>query len=214
MPKHEPTKIVGYLRTSTDDQLLGIDAQESASADRRRQRCDIAMVFVEHESGGDPERLELDKAIRHARRLKAYLVVAKLDRLARDQHFFMRLVDGNVPIIFGDLADVDFTTPEGRMISRSLAPSPSSSGPDRDRTREAPQDPQGPRRQARDARQPDRRCQGEGPAPPAGAGPPRRSPIRATSPPSPWSCGRRPLAPGHRPASQRRRLSYPRREGI
>lgn len=122
MRQPKPTKIVGYLRTSTDDQLLGIDAQEV----RTRQiaiekQCDIACTFTEHESGGDCERPELDRAIRHARRIKAYLVVAKLDRLARDQQFLMRLVDGNVPIIFGDLPDVDFTTAVGRANIQMLA---------------------------------------------------------------------------------------------
>src|SRR6185437_3073421 len=106
-------KIVGYLRTSTDDQLLGMDAQQDRLRDiARRNSCDIDQVFIEHESGGNNDRPELDRAIRLARRLRATLVVAKLDRLARDQQFLMRLVDGNVPIIFGDLEDVDVTTPE------------------------------------------------------------------------------------------------------
>jgi DNA invertase Pin-like site-specific DNA recombinase len=117
MPRHQPTKIVGYLRTSTEDQLLGIDAQQDRLRDiARRNSCDIDQVFTEHESGGDNDRPELDRAIRLARRLRATLVVAKLDRLARDQQFLMKLVDGNVPIIFGDLEDVDVTTPEGRMM--------------------------------------------------------------------------------------------------
>lgn len=115
--KPQPTKIVGYLRTSTDDQLLGMDAQQDRLNDiARRRRCDVEHVFIEHESGGNNDRPELDRAIRLARRLRAYLVVAKLDRLARDQQFLMRLVDGNVPIIFGDLEDLDVTTPEGRMM--------------------------------------------------------------------------------------------------
>jgi DNA invertase Pin-like site-specific DNA recombinase len=109
--------IVGYLRTSTDDQLIGIDAQRDRLRDiARRKGADIAQVFIEHESGGKPDRPELDRAIRLARRLRATLVVAKLDRLARDQQFLMRLVDGNVPILFGDLEDLDATTPEGRMM--------------------------------------------------------------------------------------------------
>jgi DNA invertase Pin-like site-specific DNA recombinase len=117
MARHRPTRIVGYLRTSTDDQLLGIDAQEDRLGDiARRNSCNIDQVFIEHESGGNNERPELDRAIRLARRLRATLVVAKLDRLARDQQFLMRLVDGDVPIIFGDLEDVDVTTPEGRMM--------------------------------------------------------------------------------------------------
>jgi DNA invertase Pin-like site-specific DNA recombinase len=115
MPR--PRRIVGYLRTSTDDQLLGIDAQEDRLRDiARRRGCDVDQVFIEHESGGNNGRPELDKALRHARRIKAPLVVAKLDRLARDQQFLLKLVDGNVPIIFGDLEDLDVTTPEGRMM--------------------------------------------------------------------------------------------------
>jgi len=117
MPRHRPTRIVGYLRTSTDDQLLGIEAQEDRLKDiARRNECNIEHVFIEHESGGNNDRPELDRALRHARRMKAHLVVAKLDRLARDQQFLMRLVDGNVPIIFGDLEDLDVATPEGRMM--------------------------------------------------------------------------------------------------
>ncbi len=117
MARQRPTAIVGYLRTSTEDQLLGIDAQEERLRDiARRNACDVAQVFIEHESGGRPDRPELDRAIRHARRIRATLVVAKLDRLARDQGFLMKLVDGNVPILFGDLEDIDATTPEGRMM--------------------------------------------------------------------------------------------------
>jgi DNA invertase Pin-like site-specific DNA recombinase len=102
------SKIVAYRRTSTDDQRLGIVAQE-ATLNRiaAEKHCDIVRTYTEHESGGDNARIELDKAIRHARRINAFLVVAKLDRLARDQTFLMRLHDGDVPIIFGDLPEID-----------------------------------------------------------------------------------------------------------
>ncbi len=114
--------IVGYLRTSTDDQLLGVDAQRDRLDEiARRKACSIAQVFTEHESGARCDRPELDRAIRLARRLRATLVVAKLDRLARDQQFLMKLVDGNVPILFGDLEDLDATTPEGRMMLQVFA---------------------------------------------------------------------------------------------
>lgn len=117
MGKRRPTSIVGYLRTSTEDQLLGIEAQRRRVQDLASEyNCLIDHIYEEHESGGDNGRPELDRAIRHARRLRAFLVVAKLDRLTRDQVFLGRLVDGNVPIIFGDLPDIDFTTPEGRMM--------------------------------------------------------------------------------------------------
>jgi hypothetical protein len=37
----------------------------------------------------------------------AVLVVAKLDRLARNSGFLMRLYDGDVPLLFGDLPEID-----------------------------------------------------------------------------------------------------------
>ena len=117
MQKTGRTKIVGYLRTSTDDQLLGIDAQDARLGEiARTRRLEIVQTFTEHESGGNNDRPELDRALRLARRIRAYLCVAKLDRLARDQQFLMKLVNGNVPIIFGDLPDVNVSTPEGRMM--------------------------------------------------------------------------------------------------
>lgn len=113
----EQSKIVAYKRTSTDDQRLGIEAQDQKlrmiAVERNGQ---IVKTFVEHESGGDNTRPELDKAIRHARRIKAVLVVAKLDRLARDSTFLMRLFDGNVPIVFGDLPEVDGSAASRLMI--------------------------------------------------------------------------------------------------
>jgi DNA invertase Pin-like site-specific DNA recombinase len=115
LPKPQITLIVGYLRTSTDDQLLGIDAQEARLKQIAREKHGtIDSVFVEHESGGDNARPELEKAKRRAKRKHAYLVVAKLDRLARDQQFLLSLVNGTVPIIFGDLPDLDLTTSTGK----------------------------------------------------------------------------------------------------
>lgn len=117
----ENDKLVAYKRTSTDDQRLGIEAQDQKlrqiATERRGQ---IVKTFVEHESGGDNTRPELDKAIRHARRIKAVLVVAKLDRLARDATFLMRLYDGNVPIVFGDLPDID-GSPASRLMVQMMA---------------------------------------------------------------------------------------------
>jgi DNA invertase Pin-like site-specific DNA recombinase len=122
MPKSLPTKIVGYRRTSTEDQLLGIDAQDSRITQiAQDKKCSIDKVFTEHESGGDNTRPELDRAIRHARRVHAYLVVAKLDRLSRDAKFLLTLADGNVPIIFGDMPDADFSSAVGRASLHMMA---------------------------------------------------------------------------------------------
>jgi DNA invertase Pin-like site-specific DNA recombinase len=113
--------MVPYLRTSTDDQRLGIDAQrataERIAADRN---CKIARVYVEHESGGDNGRPQLDLALKHAKRIGAVLVVAKLDRLARDSSFLMRVYDGGVPVLFGDLPEVDGSA-ASRLIVQVMA---------------------------------------------------------------------------------------------
>jgi DNA invertase Pin-like site-specific DNA recombinase len=119
MPKAKvkPAKIVAYRRTSTDDQLLGIDAQDARlRAIAQEKGCEICRVFTEHESGGHNERPELARALRHAKRVGAYLVVAKLDRLARDSTFLMSLYDGDVPVIFGDLPEVDGSAASRLMV--------------------------------------------------------------------------------------------------
>jgi DNA invertase Pin-like site-specific DNA recombinase len=109
--------MVGYRRTSTDDQRLGIEAQD-ATLNRVAQEhdCELVRVFTEHESGARPDRPELDKAIKHARRIKGILVVAKLARLARDSAFLMKLYDGNVPILFADLPEIDGSAASRLMV--------------------------------------------------------------------------------------------------
>jgi DNA invertase Pin-like site-specific DNA recombinase len=110
-------KMVGYLRTSTDDQILSIDAQKETLARIASSRgCRLVRTYTEHESGGNCDRVELDKAIKHARRVGAVLAVAKLDRLARDQQFLMRLFDGNVPVLFDDLPEVDGSAASRFMV--------------------------------------------------------------------------------------------------
>jgi DNA invertase Pin-like site-specific DNA recombinase len=109
--------IVPYYRTSTKDQHLGIDAQH-ATLDRiaGQRGCRLLRAFTEHESGGNCERVELDRAIKYARRAGAILGVGKLDRLARDSQFLMKLVDSDVPILFGDLPEVDGSAASRLMV--------------------------------------------------------------------------------------------------
>jgi DNA invertase Pin-like site-specific DNA recombinase len=115
--KTRDCKLVPYRRTSTDDQRLGIEAQDTTINRIAAERgCSIVRVFTEHESGGDNERPELDKAMKHARRVGAAILVAKLDRLARDSAFLMKLYDSGVPIIFGDLPEVDGSAASRLMV--------------------------------------------------------------------------------------------------
>jgi DNA invertase Pin-like site-specific DNA recombinase len=119
--KTDRIEIVAYLRTSTDDQILGIDAQRATLQRITKERAGrILKTFEEHESGGDDTRPELRKALHHAMGKKAVLVVAKLDRLARDSKFLMSLYDSGVPIIFGDLPEVDGSA-ASRLIIQIMA---------------------------------------------------------------------------------------------
>jgi DNA invertase Pin-like site-specific DNA recombinase len=100
------TAIVGYLRVSTKGQGesgLGIEAQRAAvEAYARQNGVGFIHWYIEVESGKLADRPELAKALAHARRSKATLVVAKLDRLARNVAFLSALMDSKVPFVACD----------------------------------------------------------------------------------------------------------------
>jgi hypothetical protein len=89
---------IGYIRVSTPKQGrsgLGIEAQQEALqrfAEAEGYR--FAETFTEVESGkhGDDHRPALAEALERARKERAPIIVAKLDRLSRDvQASFRRL---------------------------------------------------------------------------------------------------------------------------
>lgn len=101
-------RYVPYLRTSTVQQVFGIKAQRETVYRLVSQRSGkIHQEFLEHETGQACDRPELLRAIRCCRAVGGTLVVAKLDRLARNARFLNELVDGKVPIVFCDLPEVD-----------------------------------------------------------------------------------------------------------
>jgi hypothetical protein len=65
-------------------------------------------------------QLSPNKAIRHARRVGAALLVAKLVQLARDSQFLIKVYGGDVPIIFGDLPEIDGSA-ASRMFVQVMA---------------------------------------------------------------------------------------------
>jgi DNA invertase Pin-like site-specific DNA recombinase len=99
-------RLVAYLRVSTDKQGrsgLGLEAQEAAvAAHVASTGCDLVAVYTEVESGKRADRPELAKAIAHAKRVKATLVIAKLDRLARSVHFISGLMASGVRFVCAD----------------------------------------------------------------------------------------------------------------
>ena len=100
---------VGYIRVSTAAQGksgLGLEAQQAALARfAAAESFDLVQTFTETMSGGrdDEHRPELAAALDLARREKAPIVVAKLDRLSRDVHYISGLMKHRVPFIVADL---------------------------------------------------------------------------------------------------------------
>lgn len=100
-------KIVTYFRVSTAKQCqsgLGLEGQQAAvGAFVARRECQVVGSYTEVESGKRADRPQLAKALAHAKRSKATLVVAKLDRLARNVHFMSSLMESAVDFVAIDL---------------------------------------------------------------------------------------------------------------
>lgn len=98
--------IIAYYRVSTKRQGesgLGLEAQEAAVTFYARQAgAAIKAAYTEVESGKRADRPQLALAIAHAKRSKATLVVAKLDRLARNVAFLSALMECKVPFVACD----------------------------------------------------------------------------------------------------------------
>lgn len=99
------TKYVSYLRVSTAKQGtsgLGLEAQR-ASVAAYVQGAAILHEYVEVESGKRDDRVELRRALEHAKAAGATLVCAKLDRLGRRASHVLTLLDSaTVPVVFAD----------------------------------------------------------------------------------------------------------------
>lgn len=102
-----PEVFVPYFRVSTDQQGrsgLGLEAQRRAVADYVRGIAGETLeAFIEVESGKRKDRPELARALALARRKKATLLVAKLDRLARNTHFITSLQQSGVSFRAADM---------------------------------------------------------------------------------------------------------------
>ena len=121
---------VAYLRVSTraqGDSGLGIEAQRERVAQAAAARGgELVAEFVEIASGRKSDRPQLAAALAEARRRKALLVVGKVDRLARDAEFVLRLdretrANGMLGILFADLPEADTSSANGRMLLGLMA---------------------------------------------------------------------------------------------
>lgn len=123
-------RYVSYLRVSTQKQGasgLGLEAQRQAVEDYLNGgRWKLIEEFVEVESGKNTERKQLQNALRACRLHGATLLVAKLDRLARNAYFLLGLQQSGVDFVACDMPAANKLTvgilamvaeEEARMIS-------------------------------------------------------------------------------------------------
>jgi DNA invertase Pin-like site-specific DNA recombinase len=106
-------KYIGYYRVSTDKQGLDGNGMTAQRETVRRfvdgQRGALEREFSEVESGRktDEERPQLAAALDYAKKAKATLVIAKLDRLARNAEFLLSLQNSNADFICCDCPNAD-----------------------------------------------------------------------------------------------------------
>lgn len=118
-------KLVAYYRVSTKAQGqsgLGLAAQETAV----ERYCDnvngeIVRSFEEIETGTRKKhRPVLQEALQFCKRTGATLVVAKLDRLARNARFLLGILESDVPLAFCDFPEIP-KGPAGKLILTNMA---------------------------------------------------------------------------------------------
>jgi len=111
-------KFVAYYRVSTARQGasgLGLDAQKEAVLRYLNGGgWELVAEFTEVETGKGKDALSkrpvLREALAHCRKHKAKLVIAKLDRLARNVHFVSGLMESKVPFVACDLPEANELT--------------------------------------------------------------------------------------------------------
>ena len=113
MASPEPSRFVAYLRVSTEGQGrsgLGLEAQRAAVAAHAAARGPIVAEHVEVESGRKKDRPQLAAALEACRTLRATLVIARLDRLARNVAFVSNLMESGVEFVAADMPAVNRLT--------------------------------------------------------------------------------------------------------
>ncbi len=105
---------VAYYRVSTGEQErsgLGLEGQRAAVLDFiNGGAANLVAEFTETESGKRNDRPQLAEALAACKKHKAKLVIAKLDRLARNVAFISNLMESGVDFVAVDMPDANRLT--------------------------------------------------------------------------------------------------------
>jgi len=106
-------RFAAYYRVSTGKQEksgLGLDAQKFAVSEYVKSSHGILLAeFTETESGRRRDRPQLEAALELCRRSRAILVIAKLDRLARNVAFVSTLLESGTKFVATDMPEADIS---------------------------------------------------------------------------------------------------------
>lgn len=118
-------KLVAYLRTSTQEQNLGLEVQrDGVQAYAKLYNHELVRVLVEKQSGKDLNRPQLKVALQMiADGVVDGVIIYKIDRLSRSVADLSRLVDG--PLSGASLISVseqlDTSSANGRLMLNILS---------------------------------------------------------------------------------------------
>lgn len=105
---------ISYLRVSTKEQGrsgLGLEAQREAVLRYiESHKATLVDEVIEVESGNKADRPKLAEALTMCRALGSRLIVAKIDRLARNVHFVSGLMESGVDFVAADMPSVNRLT--------------------------------------------------------------------------------------------------------
>jgi DNA invertase Pin-like site-specific DNA recombinase len=108
------TNYIAYYRVSTDRQGLsglGLEVQKESVALHINEQDRLISEYTEIESGKrHSNRPQLLKAIEECRKRKATLLIARLDRLARNVAFISALMDNGTDFIACDIPEANRLT--------------------------------------------------------------------------------------------------------
>lgn len=99
-------RYVAYFRVSTEKQGksgLGLAAQRSLIERFLSEGDELIAEYVEVQSGKNDERKELWKAINHAKRNDAKLLIAKLDRFSRKVSFIASIMEQGIGLVVAEM---------------------------------------------------------------------------------------------------------------